>query len=383
MLSSTLLPILIALTPIVQCRGPNLEFTSPDGNEAVNLSEPITVQWTKPDAGTNESEVDLWFYALTTKGDELGTPIATNLSVYDEEYKWDPENRVEGWEEDEIRLAEDNEAYFEAKAHAPNETVGYGTRTEKFAVTGYGFIGLGSVLRPSWVVLVMLAGAEDEEIEDVREIGTVQTDQLDEAFWNKLVQVCFRLVRRHVTDPKHRMCVNDTVLKMKTTRVTEARDWSDWGGSRDVKNLITDVDQMNSGVNEIVWALPATSALCVVAIRIVRQVANDSTSGTLSLMQKNSTFDYIGRTIDLYDTSARSVPIHLGVRPGCVLAGVATVAKDSIVIKPSIREPTDRFLSRDCRENLYASFAKAKRPYDRDRAKFERRKTGNSLRQQI
>jgi hypothetical protein len=121
------------------------EFTGPDSDEALNLTQPITIIWDANSGSLSEPRaraLELWFLAQASNdGGQFGWEIAANLSLSAGSYKWNPDAIVEGLKKNENSLSPDVVHYFEARL-IDNAGSGLATvESEKYAVEGPDVVG--------------------------------------------------------------------------------------------------------------------------------------------------------------------------------------------------------------------------------------------------
>ncbi|KAF4499748.1 hypothetical protein FAGAP_4058 [Fusarium agapanthi] len=62
---------------------------------------------------------------------------------------------------------------------------------------------------------------------------------------------------------------------MKSTRVTEATEWSSWGGHKEATSTLREIQNNNIAFPEAVWTLSAPTALTIVALRAIKRIGKD------------------------------------------------------------------------------------------------------------
>ncbi|KAJ0347286.1 hypothetical protein COL154_007058 [Colletotrichum chrysophilum] len=151
------LTALIGVTRLINA----LEFIAPDTDRKLNLSAPITIEWTLNNEGNAEwTEVDLWWYGqFSNGGGNFGFAIEENFTTTGDGtygYNWNPASEVESFTKNQNTLSSDKVFYFLIKRHAPNSTSASTLEpSEKYAVEGNDLIGSSaSLMKPMWGVAV-------------------------------------------------------------------------------------------------------------------------------------------------------------------------------------------------------------------------------------
>ncbi|XEU94940.1 hypothetical protein FSHL1_000224 [Fusarium sambucinum] len=136
------------------------EFTGPDPDEKLNITQPITITWDAKGGELNEPEaraLNLWFSALvnTTQG---GWEIGSNLSLSSGSYKWDPKSLVKIMEE-HYTVSPNAEHYFEARLIGSTGNMLASVESEKYVLEGYDFIrnSGGKGAQPGFYTTVVMA----------------------------------------------------------------------------------------------------------------------------------------------------------------------------------------------------------------------------------
>ncbi|KAH9237348.1 hypothetical protein K456DRAFT_1736125 [Colletotrichum gloeosporioides 23] len=144
-----------------------LEFTAPDTDRKLNLSAPITIEWTLNNEGNPEwTEIDLWWcgeFANSAGG--FGYALEENFTTTGSGtygYNWNPASEVESFMKNQNKLSSDKVFYFTIRRHPPNATHPASIEpSEKYAVEGYNLIGSSaSLMKPTWgAAIAVLAAA--------------------------------------------------------------------------------------------------------------------------------------------------------------------------------------------------------------------------------
>ncbi|SCO84836.1 uncharacterized protein FRV6_08963 [Fusarium oxysporum] len=113
---------------------------------------------------------------------------------------------------------------------------------------------------------------------------------------------------------------------MKSTRVTEATEWSSWGGHKEATITLREIQNNNTAFPEAVWTLSAPTALAIIALRAIRRIGKDGRATGVQILNAESVLQYTGMAIDLYADNTSNGAICVGVRPNCSIAGLTTVA---------------------------------------------------------
>ncbi|KAH0438551.1 hypothetical protein CcaCcLH18_03258 [Colletotrichum camelliae] len=139
-----------------------LEFIAPDTSSKLNLSAPITIEWTLTNEGNPEwTEIDLWWHGqFANGGGGFGFAIEENFTTTGNGtygYNWNPASEVESFAKNQNTLSSDKMFYFMIKRHPPNATSPAALEpSEKYAVEGYDLIGSSaSLAKPMWSVAIV------------------------------------------------------------------------------------------------------------------------------------------------------------------------------------------------------------------------------------
>ncbi|RGP66607.1 hypothetical protein FLONG3_8803 [Fusarium longipes] len=95
------------------------EFTGPDSTQKLDITQPIKITWNATSEGFVEPKaqaLQLWFLGVTNNGnDKPGWELASNLSLSEGSYEWNPENVVESLKATDGELSSDAVHMFEAR----------------------------------------------------------------------------------------------------------------------------------------------------------------------------------------------------------------------------------------------------------------------------
>lgn len=148
------LPLLLtALPAVAQQSGGSFDMTWPDTSEKLNLSAPITFNWTYIE-NSEFTEMDITFiYQLAGQPDgQFITEVLMNRTVADGrgEVTWDATEIYEDAEAGGEKLMAGKNHFFEAKFHHESDSnFGMSTRSEKYELAEHPLVdSLGQVVKP-------------------------------------------------------------------------------------------------------------------------------------------------------------------------------------------------------------------------------------------
>ncbi|CAG1971499.1 unnamed protein product [Fusarium graminearum] len=120
------------------------EFTGPSSAEKLDLTQPITITWNATSGSIDEPKarrLQLWFLALTEgEKDQSGWELASNLSLSEGSYKWDPETIVKGIEDKNTSLSSGAVHNFGARLLDNTGSKLVTVESDKYALKGGDFI---------------------------------------------------------------------------------------------------------------------------------------------------------------------------------------------------------------------------------------------------
>ncbi|KAF5239800.1 hypothetical protein FAUST_4684 [Fusarium austroamericanum] len=120
------------------------EFTGPSSAEKLDLTQPITITWNATSGSIDEPKarrLQLWFLALTEgEKDQSGWELASNLSLSEGSYKWDPETIVKGIEDKKTSLSSGAVHNFGARLLDNSGSMLVTVESDKYALKGGDFI---------------------------------------------------------------------------------------------------------------------------------------------------------------------------------------------------------------------------------------------------
>ncbi|KAG5745863.1 hypothetical protein H9Q72_010860 [Fusarium xylarioides] len=102
---------------------------------------------------------------------------------------------------------------------------------------------------------------------------------------------------------------------MKSTRVTEATEWSSWSGHKEATITLREIQNNNTAFPEAVWTLSAPTALTIVALRAIKRIGKDGRATGVQILNTESVLQYTGMAIDAYADKMGNGGLASGMRP--------------------------------------------------------------------
>lgn len=128
-----------------------------------------------------------------------------------------------------------------------------------------------------------------------------------------LVKAVFR--KEGMNWEQHKQCYEACKAKCTETRVLDAQNWSQWGGSRDVKQKLEEIEDL-SEVDGILYILPAPSLIATIIVKYLRRVQTKGHNDDASLRLKNlKQFDYLQVAIRNYKTGIKYIASDVSYTP--------------------------------------------------------------------
>ncbi|SPN99666.1 uncharacterized protein DNG_02517 [Cephalotrichum gorgonifer] len=132
-----------------------IKFTKPEAGTNLDLSSTITISWELEGSEEQFDQINIEFVYGPPNSDSLSWEIATNLTLADGTYDWDPREVHRLLTNGDHDISGGKNTYFGVRLHDEGELAGFATMSGMYAMEGHENSAHGNTIWPAWMAVTM------------------------------------------------------------------------------------------------------------------------------------------------------------------------------------------------------------------------------------